>query len=146
VLAVGQDPDNAGRRVLVQIKSNLAELAPPLGYRLVDNAIQYDKDPVNVMADNVFDSGQRAQAEHSALAEARKFLQEVLRSGEQKAVDVHNEAKQLGISYATLRRAREELRVVSSRKGFGADAVHFWSLPPEGAAATADDGDDTEVF
>jgi hypothetical protein len=146
VLAVGQDPDNPGRRVLAQIKSNLSELAPPLGYRLADGMLLYDSDPVNITADSIFDSGQRAQGERSALAEAKRFLEEVLRGGEQKAQDVQNEAKQPGISSHTLRRAREELGVVSRRQGFGADAVHFWSLPPEGATNESKASDGEEVF
>ncbi len=128
VLGVGQDPDTPGRNVLVQIKSNLAAQAPAMGYRLVDGVIAWDDQPASVTADTIFDSSPRARDEHSALAEAKKFLQEVLAGGRQACKHIEAEAKQLGISTATLRRAREDLGVTSSREGFGADATWFWTL------------------
>ena len=55
-------------------------------------------------------------------------LQERLRSGPVKADDLVEEAKQEGISFATLRRAKKELGIKSRKGGF--DGEWIWELPP----------------
>lgn len=79
VLAVGRDPNKPTRRVLVQIKSNLAAMAPGLGFSIPDGALLWDTDPVSDDLAALFaQPGARAPAEAGALAEAISFPQETL--------------------------------------------------------------------
>jgi hypothetical protein len=117
VLAVGIDPETPSRRVLVQVKSNLAPLAPSLGFSVIEGAVVWDNDPVSVTAETIFGSSTtRGTQESSALTEAEQFLRTVLTAGRQPAE-------------ATLRRAKDAVGVQPSRESFGPGGKWYWSLP-----------------
>jgi hypothetical protein len=69
------------------------------------------------------------QDQLSALTEAEEYLREVLSNGRVATADVYREARQLGISIATLRRARNSLKVEGEREGFGLGGKWFLRLP-----------------
>ncbi len=143
VLAVGSDPDTPGRRVLVQVKSNLAPLTPSLGFRVVEGAVVWDSDPVSVTAETIFGTPARTPRENSALAEAEQFLRTVLANGRQPAKDIFAEARQVGISEATLRRAKDAVRVQPSRESFGPGGKWYWSLPIDAHRCSSASSDET---
>ena len=63
------------------------------------------------------------------LEKAVDFLKRELADGEVPAVKVEEAAEDEGISLRTLDRARERLRVVSRRTGFGRTGRSWLSLP-----------------
>jgi AAA domain len=73
----------------------------------------------------------------SAKDEAVKFLQTILANGRVKIQDIEAEARAAGLLgrdqelslSKPFRSARAELRIVSTRDGFGPGAVYYWSLP-----------------
>jgi hypothetical protein len=134
VLVAGHDPDDESRerRVFAVVKSNLAAIAPSLGYRLAVSAgaavphvewlgvVEHGADALSAMPP----TGE----ERSALADAREFLREVLADGELRQKDVQRQAKAREIKEATLRRAVKAEKVASRREGFGAEGYWLWAL------------------
>lgn len=133
VLAVGADPDVPGRCNMVQIKNNLAEHAPGLGYRIVAGEVVWDNDPVSLTADTVFDGagarkdGDGAQAKN----EAATFLHELLATGEVYSKDVYAKGNDLNLSKRTIDRAKADLGIKLRKEGFGKDSKWYWYLPQD---------------
>jgi putative DNA primase/helicase len=108
ILLAGQDPRNPKDRALIQVKSSLAEIGPSIGYELQDGNF-YWTGISGLTADNALAPTPR-EDEISALDEAKDFLREALADGPVIAGKVYREARKLGVSDRTLRRAREELQ------------------------------------
>jgi hypothetical protein len=122
VLFLGKDPDNKDRRILAQSKSNNAKEGPSLAYVIetVEQEIWTDEgDAVLVEAPRLQWDGRseltaddlqappEADAEEtSALEQAREFVCELLKDGPVLSEDVTNAAKQAGLSWATVKRAK----------------------------------------
>jgi hypothetical protein len=64
-----------------------------------------------------------------ATREARDFLLERLEGGPVKGALICEEAKQNGISAATLRRAKKDLRIASHKEPGKVDGEWTWELP-----------------
>ena len=111
---------------MLQIKSNLGPLAPPLSYRIDD-------------AGNFYWTGLSKLTREEMLADRptgaglpqRKFagewLREYLQNGSQTQGTVEIAAERDGVSIATLRRAKFDLGVRSVKDGI--KGVWYWSLP-----------------
>ena len=121
--AVIEDPDDAGRRLFLHAKNNLA--APPegLAFRLEQkligagdksmfaSCIKWDLEHVELTADSAMAAGRGDDGENK-LEAALDFIKQVLAPGQNLAVnDFNKQAEALGISGATLRRARTKLGV-----------------------------------
>ncbi len=135
-LAMGVDPDDPARRVVVQIKSNLAATAPGIGFKLMPpGTVIWDTNAVTVTADTVFSATSSAPGpEPEKEREAEDFLREVLAGGPVLAVDVKAESRQVPIAFRTLNRAKEALGVVSYREKGSVKSKWYWKPPPEQAA------------
>jgi hypothetical protein len=66
---------------------------------------------------------------HAAKREAREFLLERLEGEPVKYDDIVEEAKQNGITMATLRRAKKELNIKSYKERGKTDGEWFWEFP-----------------
>lgn len=143
------DPDDPERgRLLVSTKSNMGPPMPTLRYLIVasdadgkfysdsgsGSAMDYARvqwlGPCDTTAATLKDENSAAMTA-SARAEAETFLRQALREGPRPANDVLAEAHAVGISTATLRRARAEVGVHAEREGFGTGGRWLWFLPPE---------------
>jgi hypothetical protein len=67
------------------------------------------------------------EEEKSALVEAKEFLQDELGDGPMAAKQVKKNARDADVAERTLKRAKAELRVKSTKEG---DGSWVWSLPP----------------
>lgn len=142
-LVVGLDPEDAERFVLAVTKANLARLAPSLTYRIVDQdgvgRIAWEGES-NLTAAQLLAMPTSAD-ERTALDDAKDVLREILVNGPIAAKDAQREARDAGVSDATLRRAKDALGVVAQKVGGRFDSAagegqHWqWSLP-EGAQET----------
>jgi hypothetical protein len=140
VLLVGQDPDEPGKRAVVQIKNNLAPHGEAVGYTLEGGQFYWtgasDLTAGRILAPAVEDE------ERSSIAEAMDFLRTALSDGARDAKAIEGEARQGGINPATLRRAKTRLRVRSNKVGM--PGTHFqkwvWELPDAEGAQTASEG------
>ena len=125
----GTSPDAPSQPTLLQIKSNLGPLAPPLSYRIDD-------------AGNLLWTGLSKLTREEMLADRptgaglpqRKFagewLREYLQNGSQTQGTVETAAVRDGLRIAILRRAKFDLGVRSAKDGIR--GVWYWSLPAAG--------------
>lgn len=133
-LLVGVDPQDDNKRVLAVVKSNLAKKADSLSFELISHptieaAIVQWNGVSNHNADDLVRPP--SNDDRSALDEAKDFLSETLARGAQSQKAVIAEAKRLGISDATLRRAKEALNI-PSKKVHNKETGEFgwnWELP-----------------
>lgn len=109
------DPLDQGNWRLHVIKSNLARFPEPIGFHIGDNAIPRFGPPPSPPRST------------SMLQEAVGFLLERLSAGPQKGTEMFDEAKERGISPATLKRAKASLHVVSKKRSDGS----WWILSPD---------------
>jgi len=129
VLALGVDPENPARRVIVQVKNNLAAAAPGLGFSIIEERLVWDNEPVTVTAETVFGGDTGASRESAVQQDAQELLLRILRDGPVRAKDVLEEARDNGIAPTTLARARQALGIATPRSGFGPGSYVTWTLP-----------------
>jgi hypothetical protein len=152
--AVVSDPDDdsRSRRLLLQVKNNIAPLQPGLAFRveqhevapgIVGSAISWDDAaPVTMTADQAL-TARADRGTTTAKDDAVEFLREVLANGPVDVLDIEAEARS-GAMLSNTRRLKENkpfrdaakaLGVVKKRLGFGPGARMQWSLPDhEGAS------------
>jgi hypothetical protein len=135
VLMVGFDPSDAQRRVVAHGKSNLAARGPSLAYTLTGGRFAW-AGRSSLSAEDL--GGPPPDADQrSAREEARDFLVQTLADGPKPQLEVQAEAATMGISRATLRRAKGDLGVAAKKT-----PDHWeWSLPrrPQGDASGEQD-------
>ncbi|TWT42403.1 hypothetical protein RAS1_35340 [Phycisphaerae bacterium RAS1] len=132
VLLLTPDPADPARRVLTTVKSSYCVPPPALAFRIIDGPrVEW------LPADTLIASGvsglpldllDLSPDARSALVEAREWLAHALASGPRPVRDLLTEARQLGISLATLRRAKRALCVRSTRPAH--DSPWLWSIMP----------------
>jgi len=128
ILLAGQDPKNPQSRAIIQVKSSLAEAGPSIGYALQNGKFHWTGiSPLT--AENVLAPATRGDR-ISALDEAKGFLRNTLSDGPLPPKTVQKTAKELGISKSTLRKAREELGVISKQEE-GKPSSWIWILPAD---------------
>jgi hypothetical protein len=128
VLAVATDPDDAARRLLLPVKSNISAPAPVLAFRRVDGRIAWDDEPIDgITADTVMSASASDPHERQ---DAETLLRQMLAGAEPVlATDVYTVARKNGISDAALKRAKARVGVRSRLQGFGRDGRWLWWLP-----------------
>src|SRR6516225_8896064 len=148
---VDKDPDDQDRRLFLQIKNNIAKDPGGLAFRIgqqllpgdiIGSAIFWDSQRVSCTADQVLAANENA-SDRPAQTEAEDFLRDLLRDGPRPAKDVEAEAKEAGISWRTVNRAKKTLGVVAERKaergdGLGRSGRWYWSLPGSTNSAAKD--------
>lgn len=116
-LLVASDPQDSTRRIVAQSKSNLGEFGPSLAFSIVkDGAVKWHGES-GLKADELLAPPSRPE-DRSRLEEAEEFLRLALSEGPKPTVEVQTQAKENGISHATLRRATKSLGVVKKPGGF----------------------------
>jgi RecA-family ATPase len=142
VLLIAPDPDNKEIRIISHHKMNLAAKAPNIGYRIDNGQFTWVTDVSDISAAELLAADDTSRV--SALEEAKAFLQDVLADGPRLTTDVQEDAKALGITQSTLRRARERLGVVATSKrvnGKSGIQSWYWALPPDPQKGLGDQDD-----
>jgi hypothetical protein len=132
VLLVGVNPDDESERVVIPIKNNLAPLAAPVAFEVVDGQFRW-RGATDVTAAQLLAPDTPAE-ERSARDEAAEFLKEALADGPRSQPEVIGESRSLGIKERTLRRAKQDLGIVSTPRyepGRRGAAGHDWHLPDD---------------
>lgn len=138
VLLVGADPDEPNKRAVVQIKNNLAPHGGAIGYTLDDG--QFFWTGASPLTASRILSLATDDVERSALVDAMDFLRNALAEGAREVEEVGKEARSVGITMTTLRRARERLGIRARRVGQpGTKQQFFWSLTVDNAHHRSDD-------
>jgi hypothetical protein len=126
---VAADPEDATRRLFLPLKNNLSRPQPGLAYRIEEftvpsaagpsetietSRVVWENAPVTLTADEVMSQADPEEA--SALKEARDWLKDTLADGPVSSTEIERQAKALGISNATLRRAKKSLKVRATKR------------------------------
>jgi len=145
-LMIGRSPDDPDLRVLCQFKNNLGPLAPSILFEPVDvdgvPQIEW-RSGCDYTASDLLGSPTQHEGR---LAEAMAFLAETLADGPVEQTTIMRQAVAGGLACRTVERAKERLRIVSERKGWGPGSKCFWSLPvDESLEDSIDDGAEESV-
>jgi hypothetical protein len=124
-----QSPDKPRRRLFLPLKINIAADITGLAYRVesvtlssaagqIDTSrVSWESEPVTVTADEAVRSDDfRKSCGLRKIDDAKKSLKKVLAAGPVLATEVFEWAEAAGFSAATVRRAREEIGVVSEKQ------------------------------
>jgi len=141
VWGFGPDPDNPERRVMIGIKNNLGRIASALAFKITsDNPENLDEPPyidwlpervTNLTADDVINQFPRYKERRARKQEqAAKWLADLLKDGPVPQKHIEAEAERAGFSWATIRRAADDLGVIRKKASFGGGWM--WSLPEDG--------------
>jgi putative DNA primase/helicase len=134
---IARDPDDKDRRLMIPTKNNLGPEGQGLAFRI--GLIDIGKGilapmilwegSVSVSAEEVLNSNSRKSDSPSRQSGAEDFLREILREGPLPTRQVQSEAKQAGMAWATVRRAKDTLAVVATKTAL--DGGWVWALPEQ---------------
>lgn len=132
-LLVARDPEDEARCILAVSKLNLAAKPPALAYRLVpgdlhDCARVKWEGATAHLADDLL---ALPSEDRTARDEATEFLLELLGDEPVDAKVVRRMAEDAGLSWSTVKRAKDRAGVNVKRHGFGKDGKWVWSLAYE---------------
>ena len=123
-----RDPEDDTRHLFLHAKNNLAPPAPGLAYRIEQDYVTpaliktshivWDAESVDITAAQAM-AATRTQDVAPALEEAKQFLAGLVGCDGRSVKEIEKEAKEAGISWATMRRAKDELKLKSERDGYG---------------------------
>ena len=123
---VGSSPDAPAQTALLHVKSNLGPLAPPLDYRIGEAGNFHWTGLSNLTPEDLL-----AARPTGAGLPKRKFaaqwLRDCLQPGSQTQGSIEVAAERDGVCIATLRRAKFDIGVRSSKDG--KSGVWSWTLP-----------------
>jgi putative DNA primase/helicase len=136
VYAVLDDPEDKNSKLFVKAKNNLAPDKKALRYGFGVKTVGHDTKlkkeidaPYIVWHEITANEAMAAAGGHTAKREAREFLLGRLEAGPGGRDAVVEEAKEEGIAFATLKRAKKELGVRSYKERGKVDGDWFWELP-----------------
>ena len=124
---VGSSPDAPAQTALLHVKSNLGPLAPPLDYQIGEAGNFHWTGLSNLTPEDLL-----AARPTGAGLPKRKFaaqwLRDCLQPGSQTQGSIEIAAERDGLCIATLRRAKFDIGVRSSKDG--KSGAWWWTLPP----------------
>jgi hypothetical protein len=148
VFAVAADPDRQDRRIVAPIKSNLSCPPVALAYSVATGRLVWDPAPV---ADADIDAllAGTASSRHTH-RDADTWLADLLADGPISARLVQAAARDAGLAWRTVERAKHRLGVEASRVGGAAsDGQWWWRLPlakPDTPSAKTDTAADVAAL
>jgi putative DNA primase/helicase len=121
VWAVAPDPEDLDRKLLLAVKQNLSASAGGLAFRIETQnnvpRLAWEPGLVDLAANDVLGNVDMQQ-DQSERREAREWLKDFLADGPVAVKKIQGEAKAAGWSWMTVRRAKEELLVITSKNGY----------------------------
>jgi len=152
-LLVAEDPEDEETKVLTHLKCNVApksvskrystqeKIVSVEGRDIKTSAIVWGEDAPELTAVSVLNI-KRDPDEQSALQEALEWLGSYLGKLALNTKDIIREARTMGISERTLKRAKRVLGVETFKHGFGKDGAWMWRLPSKIAKGRQDPAKD----
>ena len=139
--AVIGDADSEGRYLFLHAKNNLA--APPQGFPfrleqtvidpgIVASRVCWDSEPVSITANQALAAEAAGEDQRSAIETAEELLRETLAGRPVPQKELKADAEGAGLSWATVRRAKDRVGVIVRREtdsGFASGGGRWlWSL------------------
>jgi hypothetical protein len=123
-LLVGCDPDDQTKRAIVHIKSNLAEKGDAVGYEIRGGIFSWTG-ASTLTAGQILASSD-GEGGHTQRQNAEEFLKHALADGVRPSKEIQKEAREAGISSATLYRAKDALNIKARKEGQPGDPDQRW--------------------
>ena len=133
VWAIVADSDDRQNRLLLPVKMNLAQTPDGLSYHIVENAIGWSAEGVDMHADDAFAKeaaalDQRGKSKRSpVMQQAMDGLELALSTGSRPSKEMIEEGNEHGFDKRMLQRALRELDGKPEKSGF--EGGWIWSLP-----------------
>ena len=146
---VGRDPKEPERRVLAQVKNNLAPPQPSLAFTVeaANGTARLNWLGASALtADELVLGGGGPALPAPRRDRACDFLSEFLANGPRTSREIWDAARKQGLSVRTLYRAREELQVRVHRVAQGKSRLNYWLLPGQVLAQPVDEDTDLEPW
>ena len=105
-------------RLFLPGKNNLAHKQAGLGFRIMGEpvgSIVWETDPVPLSADKFLAEMSKPGPEPEQQREAAGFLRAILQDGEDASKELRKQAREAGIAWRTLERAKTQARVKAER-------------------------------
>ena len=134
VLAVAADPEHDDRRIVAPVKSNLSAPPPALAYTLTDGRLAWRADPVPDVDVNTLLSG--PALDRAERREADAWLRDVLSGGRMQSREIQSAAREAGLAWRTVERAKRRLGIEAELVGYGRTGRWYWRLPEPAAVDT----------
>jgi hypothetical protein len=142
---VARDPADPARRLLAQVKNNLAPPQPTLTYTVDTPGTARARltwlGPIPWTADQVLATAAKAAPQIRLVELAREFLQEALKDGPRTSRELWPMAQARRLRARTLRRAKLDLQIRSVRIWADGKRLSYWVMPgqhlPPGTAPDA---------
>ena len=119
--AVAADPAEPERRLMLAVKQNLGPAIGGLAFRITTEngmpRLNWDQGVVNLTANDVLGSVEGRESQ-DAQHQAESWLQNTLAKGPVPAQEIEARANTAGLSWATVRRAKEALGVVAEKRSY----------------------------
>jgi putative DNA primase/helicase len=123
-----RDPEDETRHLFLHAKNNLAPPAPGLAYRIEQDHVTpaliktshivWDAESVDITAAQAM-AASREQDVAPTLDEAKQLLTSIIGYDGKLVKEIQAEAKDAGISWRTMQRAKDALKLRSERDGYG---------------------------
>ncbi len=133
-----KDPADEDRRLFLPLKNNLGSDQTGLAFRVESASVSgietsrvvWEAGAVTITATEAMRAASGDSGERSAVSDATEWLTELLESGSMRTKDVEAEAKGAGLSWRTVRRAKDSLGVKAVKDGI--NGGWLWRLPEGG--------------
>lgn len=127
VWLIVRDKDDPTKRLMLQVKNNLAPNPGGLAFHISDpGLVAWSATPVAISADEAL-SPDKPKA-HTARDDAKAFLKEILAGGPVRSDEVLEQAKHAGVSERTLKRAKNDLGVRAHYIVKDSERAWYWNL------------------
>jgi hypothetical protein len=123
-MIAGSLPDDDDSRALIHVKNNIGPLGPSLSF-VIDKEGHFEwKGGTTITAADLLAAP--AEPGDRKIIEAKRWLFELLQSGSREQKEIRELSEYAGISWRTVRRAKDALGVISHKAGMSEG--WFWSL------------------
>ena len=123
----GTSPDAPSQPILLQVKSNLGSLAPPMAYK-IDDVGKFSWTGHSTLTQEELLATRPTGAGRPERRFAGEWLRRYLQDRSETQGKIESDAARDGVSIATLRRAKLDLGVRSAKHG--TNGLWYWAFPP----------------